>query len=248
MEGAERKIYIGTSGWHYPHWKNVFYPPGMQPRDYMNHYLQFFRTVEINNSFYRLPSPETFAAWRTSVPENFTFSVKANRFITHMKKLKDPVQSLERFLHHVGFLEEKLGPILFQLPPGWNLNFDRLKEFIDVLPAYHRYTFEFRHPGWYDEQVYALLRERNISFCIYELARHISPMQLTADFVYVRLHGPGEKYEGSYPDHVLQEWAAQAGEWKAQGKDVYIYFDNDQYAYAAFNAQTLNSMVNGAGA
>ncbi len=243
MVEGEKKIWIGTSGWHYPHWKGAFYPSGMQPRDYMNHYLQYFRIVEINNSFYRLPSPETFAAWRTSVPDDFIFSLKASRFITHMKKLKDPAQSLERFMHNAGFLEEKLGPVLFQLPPSWKLNLERLREFLEVLPSWHRYTFEFRHPGWYDERVYDLLKQYNISFCIYELARHLSPVQLTSDIVYVRLHGPGDKYEGSYPDHILQEWAHQAREWRAQGREVYIYFDNDQYGYAAFNARTLNAMV-----
>ena len=247
MVNRERKIWIGTSGWHYPYWREVFYPPKMQPRDYMDYYLRFFRTVEVNNSFYRLPSPETFTAWGASVPDDFTFAVKGSRFITHMKKLKDPQQSLERFLHNVGFLENKLGPILFQLPPTWKLNYERLKDFVEALPTYHRYTFEFRHPSWYSEQVYELLQQHNIAFCIYELAMHLSPIQLTTDFVYVRLHGPGGKYQGSYSDSVLQEWADQAREWKEQGKDVYIYFDNDQNAYAAFNAQTLNSMVKNAG-
>ena len=248
MAESEKKIYVGTSGWHYAYWKGNFYPPKMQQRDFLNYYLNFFRTVEINNSFYRLPSPETFTAWKNAVPDDFTFAVKASRFITHMKKLKDPVQSLERFLNAVVFLEDKLGPVLFQLPPAWKLNFERLKSFVEALPPYYRYTFEFRHPDWYNEQVYDLLRKHNMAFCNYELALHLSPMQVTADFVYVRLHGPGEgKYQGSYSDDTLHWWAKQAQEWKAMGKDVYIYFDNDQLGYAAFNAKTLKEIIgNGA--
>lgn len=236
-------IYIGTSGWHYKDWRGPFYPAGMQQRDYLDFYLQFFRTVEINNSFYRLPSPETFTAWNRAVPEDFIFSVKASRFITHMKKLKDPQQSLQRFMQQVVFLKEKLGPILFQLPPLWKLDLARLKDFLQALPPYYRYTFEFRHPEWYHEKVYELLRDHHAAFCIYELARHTSPMEITADFVYVRLHGPGEKYQGSYPVPVLREWAEKAFEWQEKGKEVFIYFDNDQFAYAALNARTLKGMI-----
>ena len=178
------------------------------------------------------------------MPDDFTFAVKASRYITHMKKLKDPQQSLERFLHAITFLEDKLGPILFQLPPMWKLDFERLKSFIEALPPYYRYTFEFRHPDWYNERVYALLQEHNMAFCNYELARHMSPIQVTADFVYVRLHGPEEgKYQGSYSEESLRWWAQQVRNWKAMGKDVYIYFDNDQLGYAGFNARTLNEML-----
>lgn len=243
MSDITGNIYIGTSGWHYKHWKGNFYPANMPQRDYLNHYLQFFKTVEINNSFYKLPAADTFACWRKAVPEDFIFAVKGSRFITHMKKLKDPEQSFAKFIHQVGFLEEKLGPILFQLPPMWNLNYQRLKIFLEMLPAYYRYTIEFRNANWYDERVYELLREHKVAFCIYELEGHMSPMEVTADFVYVRLHGPEGKYAGSYSDTALQWWANQALTWSLQGKHVYIYFDNDQNGYAVFNAQTLKTIV-----
>ncbi len=236
-------IHIGTSGWHYDHWIGTFYPEGTKPAGQLAYYLEFFRTVELNNPFYRLPSKETFANWRKKVPDDFLFAVKGNRFITHNKKLKDPKESSSRFFDHVRALKEKLGPILFQLPPRWNVNLERLEAFLDFIPKKHRYVFEFRNPSWYTAEVYALLRKHNCAFCIYELAYHFSPAEVTADFVYVRLHGPGEKYAGSYPDKTLWEWADQAVAWAKDGKDVFIYFDNDQAAYAAFNAITLKEMV-----
>lgn len=237
------KIYIGTSGWHYPHWKGTYYPEKLPAKEYMNHYLNFFRSVEINNSFYRLPSEETFRSWKESVPENFVFAVKASRFITHMKKLKDPQQSIARFMHAVDFLEEKLGPILFQLPPFWNLNLERLQEFLEALPKGYRYALELRNESWYDERVYQLLRMHGIAFCIYELERHLSPQLVTADFVYVRLHGPGNKYEGSYSEEALQFWSGRIKEWQREEKDVYFYFDNDQLGYAPHNAKRLQELV-----
>ena len=239
----DRKIHIGTSGWHYKHWIGNFYPHGMKPKDFTSHYIQRFKTVEINNSFYKLPAASTFANWRSSVPDDFVFAVKGSRFITHMKKLKDPQQSIARFFENVNALEEKLGPILFQLPPGWSVNEERLAAFLAALPPYYRYTFEFRHHSWYSSGVLDLLRQYNAAFCIYELEWHLSPMEVTADFVYVRLHGPEHKYSGSYSDDTLHWWAGNCINWKNEGKDVYLYFDNDQYGYAAFNAMRLQELV-----
>jgi uncharacterized protein YecE (DUF72 family) len=239
----QRKIYIGTSGWHYKHWVGTFYPPDLKSKDFTNYYLRFFRTVEINNSFYKLPSSETFANWRASVPDDFVYAVKGSRFITHMKKLKDPQESIQRFFENVNALEEKLGPILFQLPPGWSVNEERLAAFLAVLPPYYRYTFEFRHTSWYTPAILDLLRRYNAAFCIYELEYHVSPLEVTADFVYVRLHGPETKYAGSYSEEALNGWADKCLEWQQQGLDVYVYFDNDQLGYAAFNAKRLQELV-----
>lgn len=237
-----KQIHIGTSGWHYKHWVGTFYPDGTKSAAQFPYYLRFFDTVEINNSFYRLPSKETFAQWRESVPENFTYAVKASRFITHMKKFIDPAATLHNFIENVQALGEKLGVILFQLPPGWKINPQRLAEFLAVLPDGFRYAFEFRNETWYTREIYDMLRHYNCAFCIYELAGHITPFEVTADFVYVRLHGPGGKYQGSYPDEALQIWADKCRKW-AKTKDVYVYFDNDQEGYAAFNAITLQKMV-----
>ena len=237
--------YIGTSGWHYKHWIDKFYPTGLNTKDQFSYYMSFFDTLEINNSFYRLPSKETFRKWHGETPTNFVFSVKASRFITHMKKLSDPEDSPNLFLSHAGELADKLGIVLFQLPPGWKVNVERFDSFVSALPRNQRFVFEFRNSSWYTENIYAILRKRNCGFCIYELAGHRSPLVVTADFVYVRLHGPGNKYQGSYSDESLRDWAYRILEWNQEGRDVYIYFDNDQDAFAVFNAITLKDMVNG---
>jgi uncharacterized protein YecE (DUF72 family) len=238
------KIHIGTSGWHYKHWLGTFYPEGTKQSEQFAYYLQHFDTVEINNSFYKLPTRETFSKWKASVPDNFIFVVKANRFITHMKKLSDPAESLTRFMANVSALGARLGPILFQLPPGWKLNLERFDEFLQALPPRHRYVFEFRNASWYTDEIYALLRQHNCAFCIYELAGHTTPLAVTADFVYVRLHGPGtDKYQGSYTEAALKEWARRCKAWAKKRKEVFVYFDNDQAGYAAFNAKRLRELV-----
>jgi len=240
---GKSRSYIGTSGWQYNHWIGTFYPKDVKQADRFQYYLKFFNTVELNSPFYRLPGKEIFIKWRKSVPEDFIFSVKANRFITHMKKLKDPAESLDKMLEHTMALKEKLGPILFQLPPGWKINAERLRNFISELPPGLRYTFEFRNQTWYEEDIFELLKEYNCSFCIYELEGHITPFKITADFVYVRLHGPGAKYSGSYSDKVLKTWSKRCIEWMNDKKDVYVYFDNDQAAYAPFNAIRLKELL-----
>jgi uncharacterized protein YecE (DUF72 family) len=241
---TQSKIYIGTSGWHYRHWIGSFYPAGTKSHEQFGLYKQIFHCVEINNSFYRLPSPEIFRTWRKKSPDDFLFVVKASRFITHNKKLKDPKESTKRFFDNVRYLKEKLGPILFQLPPTWKKNTERLEEFLASLSKKYRYVFEFRNSTWYDDDVIALLRKYNSAFCIYELGGHVSPANVTANFVYVRLHGPGEnKYQGSYSNKQLAEWANQCRDWQRQNLDVFIFFDNDEEGYAAFNAQTLQKLV-----
>jgi uncharacterized protein YecE (DUF72 family) len=237
------KIYIGTSGWHYKHWKGTFYPEDIKEKDQLVKYIETFNTVELNNSFYHLPLRSTFTQWKKSVPDNFIFAVKGSRYITHMKKLKESNEALQALLHNASGLKEKLGPVLFQLPPGWKINTQRLEDFLKQLPRKFRFAFEFRNKTWYTEDVYALLRKYNCAFCIYELDRHLSPLEVTTDFVYVRLHGPAGKYQGSYTKRQLSSWAKTCAAWKQNHKDVYIYFDNDQEGYAAFNARTLQALL-----
>ena len=236
-------IYIGTSGWHYKHWLGLFYPEKLPGKEMLPFYARHLQTVEINNSFYRLPNPSTFRSWREETPKRFLFAVKASRFITHMKKLKAPVTSTEKFFLHVEELREKLGPILFQLPPRWQLDLERLSEFLEALPAGHRFTFEFRDRTWLVDEVYALLRKHNAAFCIYHLAGFETPLEITADFVYVRLHGPGGKYQGDYSRNDLKMWANRVRTWHADGRSIYVYFDNDQGGFAVKNAQELQTLV-----
>jgi uncharacterized protein YecE (DUF72 family) len=235
-------IYIGTSGWSYKHWRGTFYPADLKAKDEFGYYRQYFDTVEINNSFYRLPKEETLQAWNDTVPHYFVYVVNPRRFITHIKKLLDPPQSSQLFFDRIATLREKIGAILFQLPPMMKSNYERLANFLEQLPVGYRYVFEFRNTDWYREEIYALLQKYNCAFCIYELEGHYSPVEVTADFVYVRLHGPGNKYQGSYSDETLGEWAAQCKQW-LKTKDVFVYFDNDENGYAAFNAIRLKELV-----
>jgi len=194
--GMAAQIRIGTSGWHYKHWVGKFYPSGMPSSQMFDFYRRHFDTVELNNSFYRLPTFEAFARWRDAAPDKFLFAVKGSRFLTHNKKLKEPEQALQNLLPRAEVLGPKLGPILFQLPPKWKVNLERLESFLQALPTEHHYAFEFREPTWHNEQVYEVLRRHNAAYCIHELAGFHTPILLTADFSYVRLHGPGEKYQG----------------------------------------------------
>jgi uncharacterized protein YecE (DUF72 family) len=239
-------IRIGTSGFHYKHWVGPFYPPKTSTARMLDFYIKHFDTLELNNSFYRLPTIEAFECWRDSTPRHFVFAVKASRFITHNKKLKDPENALENLLPRAEHLDRKLGPILFQLPPKWKVNIERLRELLEILPREHRYAFEFRELTWLKPEVNRVLEQFNAAFCIYELAGYHTPLEITADFSYVRLHGPAAgKYQGSYSDERLQEWAQWIEEQSKRLKAIYVYFDNDQAGYAAHNALRLREMVLG---
>jgi uncharacterized protein YecE (DUF72 family) len=237
------RVHIGTSGWHYKHWKGPFYPADLPASKMLRWYVERFDTVEINNSFYRLPAPTALEGWCRETPSNFCFAVKASRFITHNKKFRDPKQTVKKFMTVIEKLERRLGPILFQLPPSWRVNVERLEEFIAALPPAHRYAFEFRHESWNTLQVYDVLRRHNAGFCIYELAGFQSPLEITADFTYVRLHGPGNKYQGDYSRETLGTWARRIAEWQKNLRHIFLYFDNDQAGFAPKNALELKSLV-----
>jgi uncharacterized protein YecE (DUF72 family) len=237
------RIRIGTSGWNYGHWLGTFYPKGTRQRDLLAVYAERFETVEINRTFYSLPDKNAVATWRDQSPADFLFAAKASRYLTHMKKLKDPEEPLARLLGCVEALGEKLGPLLFQLPPRWRANPDRLERLLEVLPDRHRYAFEFRDPSWHDDVILELLTRRGAAFCIFDLAGERSPIEVTAGFVYMRLHGPGAAYQGSYDGRTLFGWARRMLAWSNAGKDVYCYFDNDEKAYAPHDALRLKAMV-----
>lgn len=238
------KVRIGTSGWHYKHWLGVFYPEGTRASDMFQFYARSFDTVEINNSFYRLPTANTFDNWRESSPPKFCYAVKGSRFITHMKKLKDPQSSSAKFFLAADRLGKKLGPILFQLPPRWKMNLERLEEFLQTLPPEHEYAIEFRDESWLVREAYDLLRKYNAAFCIHDFADMRVPLEITADFTYIRFHGPtSAKYWGSYPDRELRAWADRIKSWRRDLSSVYAYFNNDPEGAAVKNALTLKQLV-----
>jgi uncharacterized protein YecE (DUF72 family) len=239
---------IGTSGWSYKHWDGgVFYPPKLPAREHLGFYAQHFRTVEINYSYYQLPPRTTFEAWRATAPDGFLFAVKASRYLTHMKKLKEPEEPLHRLLDHAAGLGDKLGPILFQFPRRWSVQLDRLAEFLAALRAHpgQRYAFEFRHQSWLMDQVYGLLREHHAALCLPIGWGLPLDVQLTADWTYLRFHGGSHSI--AFSDDELQPWAARLRGWLDQGVDSYGYFNNDTLeggrAPAVDNARRLRELV-----
>ncbi len=239
------KLYVGTSGWHYPHWRGVFYPAGMAPGDYLSFYAAHFNTVELNNSFYRLPTRDAFVAWGDRVPHEFVFALKASRYITHRNKLKDPQPAVDHLMTNASGLAGKLGPVLFQLPPRWHANPVRLSEFLQVLPTSHRYAFEFRDPTWLTEDVFEILREHGCALCVASSPAWPEERCVTADFLFLRFHGGKELYGSDYSRHELSDYASWARpEWK-EGKDLYAYFNNDAEGHAIGNALEFRGLLAG---
>lgn len=239
---AHKSIHIGTSGWSYDHWKGPFYPEKTSGEEMLSLYAEHFQTVEVNNTFYQLPSTDTLKNWKETVSDNFLFALKASRYITHQKKLNDPAESIKKFFDRIEVLDDKLGPILFQLPPRWHKNAERLSNFIDVLPKGYRYVFEFRDPTWFSDDIIELLSETNCAFCIYDLEGEQTPEHVTTDFVYIRLHGPGAAYQGSYSEQLLEKWVEKIDRWSAEGKEIYCYFNNDYAGHAPNNASVLQKL------
>lgn len=236
-------IRIGCSGWNYRHWRGAFYPETMPMSRWFDHYAATFDTVEINNSFYRLPKAETFDKWREQAPAGFCYAVKANRFLTQAKKLKDCAEPLQRMLTPFRHLKQTLGPILYQLPPRFRVNLDRLTEFIDLLPRDLTHVFEFREKSWLTEEVLALLDARGVSFCAHDMPGSATPLWAAGPVAYVRFHGGEGKYWGRYPDEALLSWTDWIVAKAKTGRDVWCYFNNDIHAHAIDDALTLRSMV-----
>ena len=236
------RIRIGTSGWAYKDWNGPFYPEEVKARDRLAYIARRFSTLEINASFYRMPTDKAVAAWREQTPEDFVFAWKASRYITHNKKLTDPTDSLAYMFQQTKGLGDKLGPILFQLPPNLRRNDQRLADFLKALPRRGRFAFEFRHPGWYDPTVFDLLRDHGVGFCISDHHDAPAPFETTADFVYLRGHGPGGRYHGRYGQAALKDWAGHIRRWR-KDHDVFVYFDNDIKSAAPADAQQLIEML-----
>jgi uncharacterized protein YecE (DUF72 family) len=235
--------FIGTSGWHYEHWRGGFYPEKLPKAKWLEFYAGNFNTVELNNSFYRLPSEAAFLNWRGSTPVNFTFSVKVSRFITHIKRLRDTREALEKFIDRAKILGEKLGPLLYQLPPGMRRNDELLELFLSNLPQGSKHVFEFRHRSWFEDGVFQILRRHNAGFCVYDMPSVTCPLVATANFIYIRFHGSTGLYWSCYSDEELADWAKRLAALAENSKPIYAYFNNDARGFAVKNALTLENFL-----
>jgi len=256
------RLRVGCSGWDYPHWKARFHPAAVSRARWLEAYATIFDTVELNNSFYRLPAPETFAAWAGRVPRDFIFAVKASRYLTHMKRLRDPAEPLARLLTHAEHLGGHLGPLLYQLPPRWMPDVHRLTDFVAALPRYTpgdeapavgplQHVIEFRHETGVTDQVLSLLAAHGVGLCLHDMPGGpigAAARAVTSDLVYVRFHGATHKYAGRYGDAVLDDWAAFLRPHVEAGRDVHVYFNNDIDAQAPIDAQRLRDRLCGCGA
>jgi len=236
-------IRIGCSGWQYKHWREIFYPKDLPQRRWFDFYAEQFDTVEINNSFYRLPKPETFEKWRDMAPPGFCYAVKANRYLTQAKKLKECEEPIARMMAATRHLGDRLGPILYQLPPSLQLNLERLEGFLELIPKDLTNVFEFRHKSWYAPETYALLGRFGASFCVHDMKGSESERIAVGPAAYVRFHGGVGKYWGRYSDERLLSWADWAVDQARTGRNVWCYFNNDIHGHAIDDAQTLRSMV-----
>jgi uncharacterized protein YecE (DUF72 family) len=234
---------IGCSGWEYKHWRGDFYPTELPRTRWLEHYAATFDTVEINNTFYRLPEERTFAGWAARAPARFLFAIKASRFLTHMKKLKDPEEPLSRLFTRMRPLERHLGPVLYQLPPGWKCDAERLEHFLQALPKGVRHVLEFRDPSWYADGIMALLEQFGVALCLHDMRGSASERARVGPFVYVRFHGAAGNYGGGYSEARLSGWADWLNAERAAGADVYAYFNNDVGGHAPRDARTLRRLM-----
>jgi uncharacterized protein YecE (DUF72 family) len=234
------ELRVGTSGYQYRHWKGDFYPRELPVRSWFDHYTRCFDTVEINNTFYNLPEAEHFDAWREAAPPGFRFTLKYSRYGTHLKHLKDPEEPLARFVERAERLGERLGPILVQLPPHWGADPGRLDGFLSVAPRRRRFAVELRDPDWLRNEVFEVLRKRRAALVIHDMIED-HPVELTADWTYLRFHG--RQYGGSYSPQALSGQARRIRRWLGQGLDVYAYFNNDRGGHAPRNAADLRRYV-----
>jgi uncharacterized protein YecE (DUF72 family) len=241
MKPATR-AWIGCSGWQYKHWRGLFYPEDLPQNRWFDYYASCFDTVEINNTFYRLPEEATFAQWADRVNAGFLYAVKASRYLTHMKKLKDPAEPLDHFFSRARRLGRALGPVLYQLPPHWTVDVERLTLFLRALPKRRRHTIEFRDPSWYCEEVFQLLAKYGIALCLHDMAGSAPIRRTVGPFVYIRFHGPA-KYNGRYEDSVLDEWASWIATQMRLGLTVFAYFNNDIGGHAPRDAVRLRRAV-----
>jgi uncharacterized protein YecE (DUF72 family) len=246
VTAATSRILIGTSGWSYRHWRGVFYPEDLPAREWLRFYAARFPAVELNTSFYRTPAATSFERWREAAGPGFVFAVKANRYITHTKRLRDPADPVAREMRTVEPLGDALGPILLQLPPDLPLDRDRLRGLVEQLPQDKRFAVEFRHASWEDVEVYRVLGEHGVAVCLHDWRGRAWPATAAengASLTYVRFHGPTGGYTGRYDEATLARWAERCDRWRAEGRDVFCFFNNDAAGNAVHDALRLRRLL-----
>lgn len=239
--------YVGCSGWNYASWRGRFYPRSLPSSEWLRYYAERFETVEVNNSFYRLPERSTFADWRKQVPASFTFAVKGSRYLTHMKRLNDPDEPIDRLFTRIAGLGRKYGPVLYQLPGTLKRDLPRLDRFLRALPRSRKdrplHVVEFRDPSWYVRDTFDLLTERHVALCLHDKFGSEVSAPFIGPFVYVRFHGTSGRYHGSYSRRQLDRWARMLAAQSRDNRRVYAYFNNDPGAVATANATTLRDLL-----
>ncbi len=236
-------VRVGTSGWIYRDWRGAFYPARLPVARWFDYYAERFDTVEVNNSFYRLPAEGVFDAWAAAAPKGFLYALKASRYLTHMKKLREPEEPLARFFSRATHLKKTLGPVLYQLPPHWGVDVERLRAFLAALPEGVEHVVEFRDPSWFCDAVREALEAGRVGFCVHDMPGLACPKWVTSRVVYLRFHGPeAQRYAGRYGRRRLAARAAWVRE-HAKGRDVYAYFNNDIGGDAAHDALDLREML-----
>lgn len=243
MTTARPQIRVGCCGWNYRHWQGVFYPRELGPAEWFGFYARSFDTVEVNNTFYVLPEPQVFDAWEQEAPEGFVYAIKASRFLTHMKKLIAPEEPLARILGRARRLGDHLGPVLYQLPPRWRCNHERMRAFLSLLPADLTHVFEFRDPSWYEGSLLRMLAEHGACLCAHDMPGSASGPRAIGKVAYVRFHGAGGRYSGSYSEAALRPWAEWLAAQHREGREVYAYFNNDIGGHAVGDALRLRAML-----
>ncbi len=243
MAQQATELRIGTSGWHYAGWWGPFYPKEVRKKDALGYYVTRFDAVELNAPFYRTPTESAVEGWRDGVPPDFRFAWKASKFITHWRRLIVNENSIELLESRLKLLKDRLGPVLFQLPPQMKADRERLANFLKHLPKRRRCSFEFRHPSWYEKPIFDLLADHDAALCISDHEDAPAPREATASFVYVRNHGPSGRYHGSYSDAALKDWAESIVGWRRGGRDVWCFFDNDVKSAAPQDAGRLLGLL-----
>jgi uncharacterized protein YecE (DUF72 family) len=236
-------VRIGCSGWQYRHWRGVFYPVDLPQDRWLEFYAERFESVEVNNSFYRLPPADVFAAWARRSPRGFIVAVKASRYLTHLKRLRDPAEPLERLWTRASRLGPHLGPMLYQLPPRWGRDPERLAAFLSAAPSGPLQAIEFRDASWYRLATFELLERHGFALCLHDMPGSTSRRTPIGPYAYVRFHGASGKYQGGYSGQLLRGWADRLAAWASAGIGSYVYFNNDVGGHAVRDASRLRAMV-----